>query len=215
MLSVSGEDFICITNFKRHFWSKCQQLGSSRLANSVRSVHSYSGNKVEVETFQTIKAQRWNFHFLVNRKTIFPTSFVAIPQWIFASKGQQGPARRRVVCRAWRLDLRQQRAEKHGIQRHHGPRRSNNLLDGTFPRCGCDPRSHLQRTSHHQLPVREGTAEPPIPRRARAAKISERRRTLHRLQALRSHLPGPGHHHWGWGTCRRQPTHDPLRYWYD
>ena len=64
-----------------------------------------------------------------------------------------------------------------------------------------------------ELSVREGAALAALPRRACAAPLSERRGALHRLQALRGDLPGPGHHHRG-GTAaqRRHPAHDPLRH---
>ena len=62
-------------------------------------------------------------------------------------------------------------------------------------------------------PYEKGPLSPALPRRARAAPLSERRRALHRLQALRSDLPGPGHHHRGRAAPqRRHPPHDALRH---
>jgi formate hydrogenlyase subunit 6/NADH:ubiquinone oxidoreductase subunit I len=46
-----------------------------------------------------------------------------------------------------------------------------------------------------QYPGREDAAEQPFPRPARAAPLPERRRALHRLQAVRGRLPGNGDHH--------------------
>src|SRR3546814_11071792 len=60
-----------------------------------------------------------------------------------------------------------------------------------------------------QLPLREGADQPALPRRARAAPLSQRRGALHRLQALRGDLPGPGDHHRGRAACRRiAPQHE-------
>src|SRR3546814_20329445 len=47
----------------------------------------------------------------------------------------------------------------------------------------------LQAQGHAELPLREGPAQPALPRRTRAAPLSERRGALHRLQALRGDLP--------------------------
>ena len=58
-------------------------------------------------------------------------------------------------------------------------------------------------------PLREGPALAALPRRARAAPLSERRGALHRLQAVRGDLPGAGHHHRGRAapkTARRRTT---------
>ena len=52
-----------------------------------------------------------------------------------------------------------------------------------------------------------------LPRRARPAPLSQWRGALHRLQALRGDLPGPGHHHRGRpAPQRRHAPHDPLRH---
>lgn len=45
---------------------------------------------------------------------------------------------------------------------------------------------------HYQLSVRKGTVESSFSRRTRPAKVSQRRRAMHRVQTLRSHLSGPG-----------------------
>lgn len=50
----------------------------------------------------------------------------------------------------------------------------------------------LQAQGDDQLPVREGAAQPSIPRRARPEEVPQRRGALHFVQAVRSHLPGPG-----------------------
>jgi hypothetical protein len=44
-------------------------------------------------------------------------------------------------------------------------------------------------------PERKGSSQPAFPWGTCAAPVSERRGTLHRLQAVRSHLPGAGDHH--------------------
>ena len=44
-------------------------------------------------------------------------------------------------------------------------------------------------------PFEKGAAVAPLPRRACAAPLSQWRGALHRLQAVRGDLPGPGHHH--------------------
>ncbi len=47
-------------------------------------------------------------------------------------------------------------------------------------------------------PFREGAAVAALPRRACAPPLSQWRGALHRLQALRSDLPGSGDHHRSW-----------------
>ena len=44
-------------------------------------------------------------------------------------------------------------------------------------------------------PFEKGALSPALPRRACAAPLSQWRGALHRLQAVRGDLPGPGHHH--------------------
>ena len=46
-----------------------------------------------------------------------------------------------------------------------------------------------------ELSARERATFPPFSRRACAEALSQRRGTLHRLQALRGDLPGAGDHH--------------------
>ena len=70
--------------------------------------------------------------------------------------------------------------------------------------CCCFTHTHTNnRTAHrhraaaegagdHQLPVREGSTEPALPRRARTAALPVRRGALHRLQALRGRLSRAG-----------------------
>ena len=48
---------------------------------------------------------------------------------------------------------------------------------------------------HGAVPGRENAAVAALPRPARAAPLPERRRALHRLQAVRSGVPGDGDHH--------------------
>ena len=66
---------------------------------------------------------------------------------------------------------------------------------------------------HNQLSLRARADLAPVPRRACAAPLPERRGALHRLQAVRSHLPGAGHHHRGrTQPQRRHAPHHPLRH---
>jgi NADH-quinone oxidoreductase subunit I len=60
-------------------------------------------------------------------------------------------------------------------------------------------------------PVREGPAQPAFPWGTCAAPLSQRRGTLHRLQAVRSDLPGAGHHHRG-RPARNDGTRRTVRY---
>src|SRR5262249_50773405 len=53
----------------------------------------------------------------------------------------------------------------------------------------------LQAEGDDQLSLREEPDLPALSRRARAAPLSQRRRALHRLQAVRGDLPGPGDHY--------------------
>ena len=96
--------------------------------------------------------------------------------------------------------------------RSTAPRKSL-LLHGV--RLGVRPRHALllQAEDDAQLSLREGPALPALPRRARAAPLSERRGALHRLQAVRGDLPGAGHHHRGRpAPQRRHAPHDALRH---
>jgi NADH-quinone oxidoreductase subunit I len=62
-----------------------------------------------------------------------------------------------------------------------------------------------------ELPVRKGPALAALPRRACAAPLSERRRALYRLQAVRGDLPGAGHHDRG-GPAGNDGTRRTTRY---
>ena len=53
---------------------------------------------------------------------------------------------------------------------------------------------HVQAQGDGEVPVREGAAQPALPRPACAAPLSQRRGALHRLQAVRGGLPGAGDH---------------------
>ena len=61
-----------------------------------------------------------------------------------------------------------------------------------------------------QLSVRKGAAQPALQRRACAAPLPQRRGTLHRLQAVRGDLPGPGDHHRGRAARGWLPPHHAL-----
>src|SRR3546814_161122 len=73
----------------------------------------------------------------------------------------------------------------------------------------------LQAEGDDQLSVREEPAEPAFPRRACAAALSERRGTLHRVQAVRSGVPGAGDYDRGRAARGRFAPHDALRHRYD
>src|SRR5476649_2469656 len=62
-------------------------------------------------------------------------------------------------------------------------------------RDGADGQVYVLAQNHRAVPGREDADVAALPRPARAAPLSERRRTLHRLQAVRSGVPGDGHHH--------------------
>ena len=71
----------------------------------------------------------------------------------------------------------------------------------------------LRAQGDAELSVREGPDLPALPRRARAAPLSQRRGALHRLQAVRGDLPGAGHHHRGGpAPQRRHAPHHALRH---
>src|SRR5262249_42510934 len=81
--------------------------------------------------------------------------------------------------------------------RHGGQQQPNSRLASAVGiRIGVLPRHALllQAEADAELSLREGSAVAALPRRACAAPLSQRRRALHRLQALRGHLPGTGDH---------------------
>ena len=60
-------------------------------------------------------------------------------------------------------------------------------------------------------PFEKGPLVAALSRRTCAQALSQRRRALHRLQAVRGHLSGPGDHHRGRSAPRgRHPAHHPL-----
>ena len=63
-----------------------------------------------------------------------------------------------------------------------------------------------------QYPGGEDAAVAALPRPARAAPLSERRRALHRLQAVRGGVPGARDHHRVRAARRRHAPHDALRH---
>ena len=65
---------------------------------------------------------------------------------------------------------------------------------------------------HDPVPGGRDADQPTLPRSACAAPLSERRGTLHRLQAVRGGLPGAGHHDRIRPACRRYAPHDALRH---
>src|SRR4030081_3732575 len=69
----------------------------------------------------------------------------------------------------------------------------------------------LQAEGDAELSVREGADLAPISRRACAAELSERGGALHRLQAVRSDLPGPRNPDRGGAAAQRRHAADhPL-----
>ena len=68
------------------------------------------------------------------------------------------------------------------------------------------------REGHDQLPGREDAAVAALPRPACAAPLSERRRALHRLQAVRGGVPGAGDHHRVGRRRGRHAPHHALRH---
>ena len=75
-----------------------------------------------------------------------------------------------------------------------GPRRPLDIPVGVRSRHHVGDALLLRPQIDPQLSLREGTAVAALPRRARASSLSERRRTLHRLQALRGDLPRASDH---------------------
>ena len=73
----------------------------------------------------------------------------------------------------------------------------------------------ISQQLHNLLPLRKRPHLTSLPRRARPAPLPHRRRALHRMQALRSHLPSASHHDRSRGARRRQPPHNALRHRHD
>ena len=72
-------------------------------------------------------------------------------------------------------------------------------------------RYFFKAEAYAQLSVREGADLAAVSRRACVAPLSQRRGTLHRLQAVRGDLPGAGHHHRG-RAARNDGTRRTTRY---
>src|SRR3990172_2701251 len=90
------------------------------------------------------------------------------------------------------------------------------LFDGVRVRVLPGDALLLQAEGDAELSVREGAALAPLSRRACVAALSERGGALHRLQAVRGDLPGPGHHHRGGAAAQRRHAEDhPLRHRHD
>ena len=71
----------------------------------------------------------------------------------------------------------------------------------------------LRAQGDAELSLREGPDFAALSWRARAAPLSQRRRALHRLQAVRGDLPGAGDYHRGRpAPQRRHPPHHALRH---
>ncbi|CAA9514076.1 MAG: NADH-ubiquinone oxidoreductase chain I, partial [uncultured Sphingomonadaceae bacterium] len=73
----------------------------------------------------------------------------------------------------------------------------------------------LQAEGDDQLPVREAGAVAPLPRRACAAPLPERRGAVHRLQALRGGVSGDVYRHRGRAARGRVAPHHALRHRHD
>ncbi|XP_039246836.1 NADH dehydrogenase [ubiquinone] iron-sulfur protein 8, mitochondrial isoform X1 [Pipra filicauda] len=137
----------------------------------------------------------------------------AVPGFPCRSPGPAAPAQHQHPQGL--LQVRQRPGARHGHALHHRPRRADPALDRAHPRPGHDHELPVPGAGHHQLPVREGPAEPAVPRGARAAPLPVRGGALHCLQALRGRVPGTGHHHRGRAPRRWQPPHHPLRHRHD
>jgi hypothetical protein len=81
-----------------------------------------------------------------------------------------------------------------------------------FLRAWAHAQVHVQAEVHGELPVREVPAVAALPRPARAAPLPERRRALHRLQAVRGGVPGAGDHHRRRAARGRHAPHHALRH---
>ncbi|CAA9249587.1 MAG: NADH-ubiquinone oxidoreductase chain I, partial [uncultured Acetobacteraceae bacterium] len=98
---------------------------------------------------------------------------------------------------------------------HPGPHGPQLPADGAAGRHVDDAEVLFPSQGHHQLPAREGAALAALQRRTRAPPLPQWRRAVHRLQAVRSGVPRPVHHHRGGTARRRQPTHHSLRHRHD
>src|SRR3546814_8928425 len=78
---------------------------------------------------------------------------------------------------------------------------------GAVRRHVADAQVPVQTQVHVDVPDGEDAAVAALPRTARAASLSQRRRALHRLQAVRSGLPGAGDHH-RFGAARRRRSEE-------
>ena len=97
----------------------------------------------------------------------------------------------------------------------HEARSSRPVPSSEGVRVGVLPRHAvlLQAEGDHQLSLRDDAPQPALPGRACPAPLPQRGGALHRLQALRSDLPGSGHHHRGRSAPqRRHAADDPLRH---
>lgn len=81
----------------------------------------------------------------------------------------------------WRFRLRKQCWDRHELWSIDRTCEYHNFHDWIDSRCWCCIGSFLQRTSHDQLSIWEGTIEPKIPRWTCTETVSKRRRTMHRL----------------------------------
>ena len=78
-------------------------------------------------------------------------------------------------------------------------------------RIGADLRYMFKPKATLNYPYEKSPLSPALPRRARAAPLSQRRGALHRLQAVRGDLPGAGDHHRG-RAARNDGTRRTTRY---
>ena len=73
----------------------------------------------------------------------------------------------------------------------------------------------FRRKATINYPYEKGPDQPALQGRACAAPLPERRGALHRLQAVRGDLPGPGDHHRGRAARGRVAADHPLRHRHD
>src|SRR5262249_3974185 len=85
--------------------------------------------------------------------------------------------------------------------------------DGVRDRLRAGHALFLSAQGDAQLSFRERSDLSAFPGRARITPLSQRRRALYCLQALRGDLPGAGDHHRSWTTAqRRHAPHHALRH---
>ena len=98
---------------------------------------------------------------------------------------------------------------RHGIDERHVWRSD---ADRTAEGHGADRPSPVRTQDHHPVSGREDAAVAAFPRPARSAPLPQRRRALHRVQAVRSGVPCNGHHDRIRPARRRHASYHALRH---